>query len=86
MLQYNCGSSRRDARNATIKDHYEKLNHPDPVKASVNIKGPAEAGTTLAPPQTMIVGAGAQVHAVQAAVQVWSLSGMKVSWRVLRKT
>lgn len=41
---------RRDARNATIKDHYEKLNIPDPVKASISIKGPAEAGTTLATP------------------------------------
>ena len=50
VLQTSCGSSRRDARNATIKDHYEKLNHPDPVKASISIKGPAEAGTTLATP------------------------------------
>ena len=39
VLQYNCGSSRRDARMNTIKDHYDKLNVPDPVKASVSIKG-----------------------------------------------
>jgi len=57
VLQYNCGSSRRDARMNTIKDHYDKLNVPDPVKASVSIKGPAEAGTTLATPTVTVVAA-----------------------------
>ena len=64
MLQYNCGSSRRDARNATIKGHYEKLNHPDPIKASVSIKGPGEAGTV---PGSVGPGIGASAMAAAAA-------------------